>query len=237
MVNQRSTPIRVLIADDYFTVRAGLRWIVSQDPDLLCVGEVEDGGSLVRTIAETNPDILVLDLSMPNFPDPAGAVREIKKTRPHLHVLVLTGYDEEELVYGLISAGASGYLLKEDAKEDLADALHKIAQGRGHYSQKVAELLAKTLYQGVAPLSRPLDEQAPNGQEELTKREIEIMQGVGNGLSNTEIAEALSISVYTVRSHISRINMKLDLGSSRRELMRYAFEHGYADRRPVQPQK
>jgi DNA-binding NarL/FixJ family response regulator len=237
MVNQQSTPIRVLIADDYFTVRAGLRWIVSQDPDLLCVGAVEEGGTLVPTITETNPDILVLDLSMPNFPDPAGAVKEIKKTHPHLHILVLTGYDEEELVYGLISAGASGYLLKEDAKEDLADALHKIAQGRGHYSQKVAELLAKTLYRGASQTSRPVEEQAPNGHDELTRREIEIMQGVGNGLSNTEIAETLTISIYTVRSHISRINMKLGLGSSRRELMRYAFEHGYADKRPTQTQR
>jgi two-component system, NarL family, response regulator LiaR len=227
MSSERSTPVRVLIADDHFTVRAGLRWIVSQDTSLLCVGEVEDGASLAPAITETQPDILVLDLSMPRFPDPAGFVRETKKSHPNLQILVLTGYDDEELVYGLLSAGASGYVLKEDAKADLTEALHRVSQGRGHYSQRVAELIARNLVQSASPEQKKPEEQEERANGELTSREVEILQGVGSGLSNTDIAETLNISVYTVRSHISRINTKLGLSSSRREMMRYAFDHGF----------
>lgn len=216
--------VRVFIADDHFTVRAGLRWLVDEDPALECVGEAESGDALDSLVADAKPDVLVLDLNMPNGFDAAAFVRRLQNTNPHIRVLVLTGYNEEELVLGMLRAGAAGYLLKEDAKEVLTEALFRVARGQRYFSQVVAERLADA---AVAPAEPPA-EPSMTSADELSAREEEILSCVGRGLSNAEIASALNISIFTVRSHISRINSKLQLNPSRAELVRFAVSNGYS---------
>lgn len=217
-------PIRVFVADDHFTVRAGLRWLVEQDPALECVGEADSGFELERLLVETEPDVLVLDLSMPNGFDAAAFVRGLRANYPQIRVLVLTGYDEEELVLSMLQAGAAGYLVKEDAKEVLTEALFRVARGQRYFSQVVAEQLAEAAIAPPEPSTVPLI----TSTSELSVREEEILSCVGQGMSNAEIATALTISIFTVRSHISRINAKLQLNPSRAELVRFAVSHGFA---------
>jgi DNA-binding NarL/FixJ family response regulator len=209
--------IRILIADDHFLIRDGLRWRMSADPTLECVGEVSDGAGLEAALTATTPDILVLDLNMPNFPEPATFVRQAKKTYPALNILILTGHDDAEIVFEMLTAEADGYILKDDMKEVLLPAIQQVARGQGYYSQKIASQFVRQ----VSDITNQHHD-API-HEELTPRESEVLDLIAQGLSNSDIATRLNIQPRTVTNHITHIYSKLSL-KTRTEAICYVLK-------------
>jgi NarL family two-component system response regulator LiaR len=209
--------IRVLIADDHPVVRAGIKTMLEKDPNLRVVGEIGEGAQVESLTRQWQPDVLVLDVNMPSL-DPVATTRRLKEQCPALHILVLTAYDDDAYVTGLLSAGASGYLLKEEALDTLVAAIRAIAKGESWLSQRIAGRLAR---KAIAPV-RAVE------AEPLTPREREVLRLLALGLSNEEIAEKLSITKRTVQNHVSNIYGKLGL-DSRAEAVLYAIRHGVVD--------
>jgi DNA-binding NarL/FixJ family response regulator len=209
--------IRVLIADDHPVVRAGIKTMLEKDPNLRVVGEIGEGAQVESLTRQWQPDVLVLDVNMPGL-DPVATTRRLKEQCPALHILVLTAYDDDAYVTGLLSAGASGYLLKEEALDTLVAAIRAIAKGESWLSQRIAGRLAR---KAIAPV-RAVE------AEPLTPREREVLRLLALGLSNEEIAEKLSITKRTVQNHVSNIYGKLGL-DSRAEAVLYAIRHGVVD--------
>jgi NarL family two-component system response regulator LiaR len=209
-------PIRVLMADDHPVVRAGIVSMLSKEPDIRVIGETGDGEQVERLTVETAPDVLVLDVNMPGF-DPVAVTRNLTQQRPDLRILVLTAYDDEAYVAGLLSAGATGYVLKDEALDSLVAAIRTIAKGESWLSQRIAGRLAR---KAIAPVSARAAKAEP-----LTPREREVLRLLALGLSNDEIAERLFITKRTVQNHVSNIYGKLDL-DSRAEAVLYAIRQG-----------
>lgn len=209
--------IRVLIADDHPVVRAGIKTMIEKEPDLSVVGEIAAGDRVETLTLQWRPDVLVLDVNMPGL-DPVAATRSLKKHRPTLNILVLTAYDDDAYVTGLLSAGATGYLLKEEALDTLVAAVRAVARGDSWLSQRVAGRLAR---KAITP-----SQAAPAGP--LTSREREVLRLLALGLSNDGIADRLYIAKRTVQNHVSNIYSKLDL-DSRAEAVLYAIRHGIVD--------
>ena len=210
--------IRIVLADDHPLIREGLANILSEHDDLQVVGEVAHGRDLERTVQKLQPDVLVLDLRMPEL-KPEQATRHLKQRYPALKVLVLTAYDDPEFVLGLLAAGASGYALKDEATETLVDAIRTVAQGEIWMSGKVAEVVvqsATTRLEGGA-------------LERLTPREREVLALIGTGASNDQIAARLIVSKRTVENHVSSIYDKLGV-SDRIQLALYAVDRGLINR-------
>lgn len=208
--------IRVVVVDDHPVVRAGIRTMLSKEPDLLVVGEIEEGSRVEDLTRRWRPDVLVLDVNMPGL-DPVAVTRRLKEQRPALQILVLTAYDDDAYVNGLLSAGATGYLLKEEALDTLTTAIRAVARGESWLSQRIAGRLARRA------IARETTETGP-----LTPREREVLRLLALGLSNDEIAEELFISKRTVQNHVSNIYGKLRL-DSRAEAVLYAIRHGIVD--------
>jgi len=209
--------IRVVIADDHPVVRTGIRSLLEKHPDLQVVGEIGDGTRVESLVELWQPDVLVLDVAMPGL-DPATVTRRLKKRHPDLNVLVLTAYDDDAYVTGLLAAGATGYLLKEEALDMLVAAIRAVARGQSWLSQRVAGRLAR---KAITPVQIPL-------VGPLTPREREVLRLLALGLSNAEIAEQLFITKRTVQNHVSTIYGKLGL-DSRTEAVLYAIRHGIVD--------
>jgi DNA-binding NarL/FixJ family response regulator len=212
-----SGKIRVVIADDHPVVRAGIAGLLEKQPDLQVVGEIGEGAQVEPLAALWQPDVLVLDVAMPGL-DPVATTRRLKEQHPALNVLVLTAYDDEAYVTGLLAAGATGYLLKEEALDTLVAAVRAVARGQSWLSQRVAGRLARK----AVALARP----AAAGP--LTPRECEVLRLLALGASNDEIAERLFIAKRTVQNHVSTIYGKLGL-DSRAEAVLYAIRHGIVD--------
>ena len=210
-------PIRVIIADDHPVVRTGIKTMLEKEPDLCVVGETGNGAQVEEMASHRQPDVLVLDVNMPGL-DPIAVTRSLKERSPAMHILVLTAYDDEAYVTGLLSAGATGYLLKEEALETLVTAIRAVNQGQSWLSQRIAGRLAHKA------LARA--EQIEPGP--LTPREREVMHLLALGLSNEEIAEKLVITRRTAQNHVSAIYGKLGL-ASRAEAILYAIRHGLVD--------
>jgi len=208
-----SRPTRVLIADDHPIVRAGIVSMLNKEPDIRVIAETGDGGQVERLTAESAPDVLVLDVNMPGF-DPLATTRRLKEEDPTLQILILTAFDDEAYVTGLLSAGATGYVLKDEALDSLVAAIRTIAIGESWLSQRIAGRLAR---KAIAPVR---DVEA----EPLTSREREVLRLLALGLSNDEIAEHLFITKRTVQNHVSNIYGKLHL-DSRAEAVLYAIRH------------
>lgn len=189
--------IRVLLAEDHHVVRRALRDHLQRDPSLLVVGEVAEGASLNAAVAEHQPDILLMDVEMPNH-EPITAVERLRKEYPAMVVLVLSMHKTSEYVVGLFKAGASGYVLKDDPPDTLIRAIHQTTQGEQWVSPQAAVVLA-------AHVRNTLASAAPA----LTERELEVLELIARGYHNEEIAVELTISEYTVRNHISNIFQKL----------------------------
>ncbi len=213
----QTDPIRVVIADDHPVVRAGIVSMLSKEPDIRVVAEIGDGGQVEHVAVQSAPDILVLDGNMPGL-DPIAATRSLTEQHPHLRILVLTAYDDEAHVTGLLSAGATGYLLKEEALATLVAAIRAVAKGESWLSQRVAGRLAR---KAITP-TRAAE------AEPLTPREREVLRLLALGLSNDEIGEKLVITKRTVQNHVSTIYGKLGL-ASRAEAVLYAIRHGIVD--------
>jgi two-component system response regulator NreC len=209
-------PIRILIADDHGVIRAGLRALLEDDPDITVVGEASDGGEALAKAVELKPDILLMDLSMPNMGG-IEATLQLSQREPKVRVLILTVHEEESLLKEVIRMGASGYIVKRAAQEDLLHAIRVVARGDLY----VHPTMTRALF-NEPPAYVPL--QMPES-ETLTLREIEVLQLLAKGYTNRQIAEQLSLSPRTVEGHRANLSGKLGL-HSRVELVEYAEKHG-----------
>jgi DNA-binding NarL/FixJ family response regulator len=218
-----TAPIGVLIADDQPMVRAGLRMILELEPDIDIVGEAADGNEAVAVAAATEPDVILMDVRMPNL-DGLEATRRIVGSREDgPRVLILTTFDLDVYVYEALASGASGFVLKDIEPEKLVDAIRVIANGEALLSPTVTRKLIEEFVRRPPEVVRP----SPRELEQLTAREAEIMALVARGLSNAEIAAQAFVSEPTVKTHVARILMKLGL-RDRVQVVVYAYEHGLA---------
>jgi DNA-binding NarL/FixJ family response regulator len=210
--------IRVVLADDEAIMRAGLRMLLSDEPDMEVVGEAADGHEAVRLVERLRPDVVLMDARMPGL-DGIGAAREIGRSHPGVRVLVLTTFDEDVLVDGALRAGVAGFLLKVSPPEQLLDALREVAAGRGLLDPAVVPRVIDR-YAG-APRPRPRDP----ALDRLTAREAEVLALVGRGLSNAEIAARLYLGETTVKTHLGRALDKLELRDRARAIA-FAYASG-----------
>ncbi|MFK0045132.1 response regulator [Streptomyces sp. NPDC090741] len=209
--------IRVLLADDQPLVRSGLRVLMADTPDLEVVGEAANGAEAVRMSAELAPDVVVMDIRMPEM-DGIEATRRLTAVDPAgARVLILTTFDEDEHVYGALRAGASGFAVKDMALDDILAAVRVVAAGDALIAPGVTRRLIADFVAGPAP--------APERVPAITGREQEVLTLVGRGRSNSEIAQDLFITVATTKSHVARLLTKLD-ARDRVQLVIKAYEMG-----------
>lgn len=207
-------PIRILIADDHSVVRQGLRMFLSPDPDLVIVGEASDGSQAVEMARELRPDVVLMDLMMPEM-DGITATGLIRHELPDTEVIALTSMLEDNTVIGAIRAGAVGYLLKDTEASELIRAIKSAASGQVQLSPKAAARLMREV-------------RAPDNPETLTDREIEVLRLLALGYANKEIASSLTIGEKTVKTHVSNILSKLGV-ASRTQAALYAVRIGLVE--------
>jgi len=212
--------IRVLIVDDHQVVRQGLRTFLELQPDIIVVGEADDGQVAVEMVRQLQPDVVLMDLVMPRL-DGVAATRQVKALESGVKVIALTSFTEDDKVFPAIQAGASSYLLKDVSPDDLVEAIRAAHRGETRLHPDVTRMLMEQ----VAQQSEATRQSLP---EELTGRELEVVQLVAQGRNNRDIAEALVISEKTVKSHISNILGKLHL-DDRTQLAIYAIKHGLVE--------
>jgi DNA-binding NarL/FixJ family response regulator len=219
-----SAPIRVIVVDDQELVRSGLRRILRRRDGMEIVAECADGSEVVAALEANPADVVVMDLRMRQVDGitATGLVRALPSAPP---VLVLTTFDEDELVSGALRAGAAGFILKDSPAEELVMAVRSVALGDAWLDPAITGRVLATYRAAAAPSS--------SGAEvsELTERELEVLRGLASGWTNSEIAERLVISELTVKSHIGRIFAKLDL-RDRAAAIVFAYDHGIV--RPAQ---
>ncbi len=211
--------VRLLLVDDHAVLRAGLRMLLSADPELQIVGEAETGTEGVRMAEELQPDVVLMDISMPDM-NGIEATRRIKACCPDIAVLALTMHEDDQYFFEMLSAGASGYVPKRAAPNELIGAIHAVSGGGMFLFPSVARVLVNEYLQ-----RRDMPSAGARGFEELTEREREVLTLIAEGHSNQEIADALVISIKTVNRHRENIMAKLNL-HNRVELVRYAIEKG-----------
>ncbi|MFI1099259.1 response regulator [Streptomyces melanogenes] len=199
--------IRVLVAEDQSSVRAGLVLILGSAPDIEVAGEAADGEEAVRLARELRPDLVLMDVQMPRL-DGVEATRQVVAERL-ADVLVLTTFDLDEYVFGALRAGAAGFLLKNTEARDLIEAVRTVARGEGMIAPAVTRRL---IAEFAAPASRA-PAVRPAALDALTRREREVLSCIGEGLSNAEIAGRLAMAEATVKTHVSRLLGKLELRS------------------------
>jgi NarL family two-component system response regulator LiaR len=211
--------IRVLIADDHAFVREGTRRILEQESDLEVVAEAGDGEQAVRLACEFKPDVALIDVSMPKL-DGIEATRQVKALCPSIAVLVLSAYDDDQFVFGLLEAGAAGYLLKNVRGREIIDAIRAVDAGESVLHPAVARKVLNRFatVSSTAQPKKPL--------ELLTGREMEVLKLVTQGSSNKDIAQNLCLSVRTVQGHLANIFAKLRV-SSRTEAVVRALREGW----------
>ncbi|MCX7908673.1 MAG: response regulator transcription factor [Ignavibacteria bacterium] len=206
--------IKIIIADDHAVVRTGLKQIIESDPNLRVVGEASSGFELIEKIQEGHYDVVILDISMPGK-DGLETLKEIKRIKPKLPVLIFTVYPEDQYAVRLLKAGASGYLNKECEPEALIEAIHRVAMGRKYVSENLAELLAQKLEDtSEVPL-----------HELLSDREFQVLCLIASGKTIKEIAEILQLSANTVSTYRIRILEKMKMKNNA-ELTHYAIKNG-----------
>jgi len=209
--------IRLLLVDDHVIVRAGLRMLFQTEDDIEIVGEVGSGEEALNAVQQLQPDVVLMDVAMPGIGG-IEATRRIKQARPEAAVLALTMHEDEQYFFEMLGAGASGYIPKRAAPDDLVSAIRVVSQGNVFLYPTVARMLVKDYLQRAAA-------GATLGKSQLTAREQEVLTYIAEGYTNREIAEALSISVKTVDRHRENIMQKINL-HSRVELVKYAIEKG-----------
>jgi len=208
--------IGVVLADDQPLVRAGLRVLIADTPDLSVVGEAGTGVEAVAVVRERRPDVVLMDIRMPQL-DGIEATRQLAADTK---VLILTTFDDDEYVYAALRAGASGFLVKDMALDDILAAVRVVAAGDALIAPSVTRRLIETFARTPRPAPVPA-----RGCEVITERESEVLTLVGRGLTNTEIAARLHISVATAKVHVSRLLTKLD-ARDRVQLVILAYEFG-----------
>lgn len=217
---------RVLIADDDDLMRAGLVELLSDEPELEIVGEASTGREAVERARRLGPDVVLMDVRMPDL-NGLEATRELARAAPRTRVLILTTFEQDDYVFGALRAGASGFLLKRTRPEELIAAVHTIARGDSLLSPSVTRRVIDRMAQ------QPLPELAARARlDELTRREREVLELVARGLSNREIAAELFVEESTVRTHVKRIQMKLQL-RDRVQIVIFAYETGVNQAAPA----
>jgi DNA-binding NarL/FixJ family response regulator len=211
--------VRVLLVDDDDLMRAGLRSVLSSDEAIEVVGEAADGRAAVERVRELRPDVVLMDVRMPNV-DGISATRDVLAARPEVKVVILTTFEEDDYIFGALSAGASGFLLKRTSPEDLIGAIHTVAAGDSLLSPSVTRRVVERMAREPLP-----DTSSSARLDELTPREREVLDLIAHGLSNGEIATALVIEGSTVKTHVKRILMKLRL-RDRVQAVIFAYESG-----------
>jgi DNA-binding NarL/FixJ family response regulator len=216
-VTDNSGPIRVLIVDDHEVVRRGLRGFLELQDDMEVVGEASDGAIAISLTDSLEPDVVLMDLMMPNV-DGLTAIASIRQSHPTTDIVAVTSFIEEDKVTAALEAGASGYLLKDASADEVADAIRAAFAGEEHLDPQVARVLAQRM--------RARRDEVPT--EALTPREMEVLQLLARGAANKEIAADLSITERTARTHVSNILGKLGL-ASRTQAALWAVEHKMLD--------
>ncbi len=208
--------IRLLLVDDHTVLRSGLRLLLDSNQDMTVVGEAESGEEAIEKIKEINPDIVLLDISMPGM----GGIQALKKIKQisETKVLMLTMHADEEYLKEGLQAGASGYVLKQAADSELIGAIREVYSGRIYLDSGMAQNLLKTIYHPVNSKNQV--------NSTLTDREREVLKLIALGYTNKEIGEILVVSVKTVESHKTKIMEKIKC-KKRSEMVRYAIENGY----------
>jgi DNA-binding NarL/FixJ family response regulator len=210
--------VRILVADDHEMVRRGLKSLLQDQTGWEVCGEANTGRQAVEKAKALKPDIVVLDITMPEL-NGLEATRQICKLTPEIQVLILTVHESEQLAHDVLRAGARGYVLKSDAGRDLVSAIHALRNNKPFFTSKVARMVSENYLKNT-----PTEEEADVSSSPLTAREREIVQLLAEGKSNKEVADVLSISVKTVETHRTNIMRKLRFHSIS-ELVRYAIRN------------
>jgi two-component system response regulator NreC len=212
------TPIRILLADDHNILRDGMRLLLERQAGFTVVGEAADGREVVQLAQEQSPDVVVMDIAMPNM-NGIEATRRIVERRPEIGVVILSMHYDESYVIRSLKAGARAYLLKDAVKTELIAAIQAVVQGRSYFSPKISRILQEDFVQLLGRRD------AEDSYDLLTEREREVLQLVAEGKTNKEIANHLTLSLYTVDTHRTHILQKLNLHSVP-ELILYAVRKG-----------
>jgi two-component system, NarL family, response regulator NreC len=211
--------IRILIVDDHAVVRSGLTMLLNAKPNIEVIGEAAEGNEAIQKAMKLKPDVILMDLSMPHGKDGLSATSELKKVMPEAAILILTMHDDEEYLFRVIHAGASGYILKSAPHDELLAAIHSVSKGDAYlYPSATKRLMSEY----IDKLKRG---ENYDTYEMLSDREKEILSWTARGYSNKEIAEQLMISVKTVETHKGNLMEKLNL-KTRPELVKYALKKG-----------
>lgn len=214
--------IRIVLAEDHHVVRAAIATFLQSEKDIEVVGQVEQGAGILEAVETHRPDVLLLDAHMPGH-RVIDTARRLKKSQPGIKILVLSAYDRREYVVGLLGAGASGYVLKDDPPATLAEAIRATAKGLRWLSPRVADVLVRSAAEEDDVL-----------REELTQREGEVLQLMATGSRNDRIARELSISEQTVKNHVRSIFGKLGV-ATRVEAVLYAIHQGWVETKDSLP--
>lgn len=206
--------IRTLIVDDHIIFRQGISRLLDEEKDINVVGEASQGREAIQRARELNPDVVLIDVSMPIM-NGIEATRKLRRLSPRTKVLALSMYDEDEYIFSILKAGASGYLLKDSAVKDLISAIHCVHKGDAYLSPSVSKKTIRALVKSLKP----------SGAAELSNREREILQLIGEGYTSKEIGQEIGISPKTVDVHRLRIMKKLH-ARNLTQLVKYAIKTG-----------
>ncbi len=217
--------ITVVLADDHTIVRQGLRKLLEAEGDIEVVGEAETGREAVKLANKLKPHVVVMDIAMPLL-NGLEATRQITKETPRTHVLMLSGYDDDEYVEKLTGAGAVGYLLKQTAAKDLVNGIREVSRGNAFFTPSISRRLLDHL-RNASGTTRPRQKGV-----HLTMREMEVLQLVAEGFSNKEISSELNLSAKTIEKHRQSVMDKLDIHQVA-GLTRYAIAKGIIDTKPL----
>ncbi len=214
--------IKVLVADDHTLVRKGLCSLLSEESDIEIVGEAENGREAIKKAEQLNPDVVLMDITMPEL-NGMDATRQIKKRFPSIKIMILSMHTNDEYIFETLRAGASGYLIKRSAPTDLIKAIHVAHDGDVFLSPSISKkVIENYIHQQQDSISEPL------GLDKLTEREREVLQLIAEGNPNREIARRLFVSTKTIEAHRVKIQYKLQLRGTA-ELTKYAIKKGLVD--------
>lgn len=218
-MSERTSPLRILLADDHVTMRSGLRLLIENEPDMTVVAEVSEGDAAVESAIALQPDVLVMDISMPGM-NGLAATRALKKRQPDIAIVTLTRHADNAYVQELLRAGVSGYVLKRSPPTELLHAIRAAAAGGQHVDSSLTARVTALAVGRADRTNRALGA--------LSEREEDVLRMIASGYSNKEIASKLTLSVKTIESHKANAMRKLDL-TSRIDIINYAVLQGWLD--------